>query len=117
MSSRRGEGCPRSDIYALGAVLYHLLAGRPPFQAPTVEQVLLEVIDLEPEPPLQVRRNSPRNSEGPSPKSEIPKIGTPADPDPVRGSELGLLSEFGIRISDLDILCLKCLEKEPIHRY
>ena len=45
-----------SDLYSLGAVLYHLLTGRPPFQGETVPAVLKQV---EMEEPLSPRRLNP----------------------------------------------------------
>ncbi len=42
------------DIYGLGAILYHLLAGRPPFQAPTPIDTLRQVVDRDPVPPRQI---------------------------------------------------------------
>ncbi|MBI2827076.1 MAG: serine/threonine protein kinase [Planctomycetia bacterium] len=69
---------PVSDVYALGAVLYELLVGRPPFRSETVLGTLQQVICDDPIAPSRVQRGLPR---------------------------------------DVETICLKCLAKDPRHRY
>ncbi len=54
---------PLSDIYALGAILYEMLTGRPPFQGTTIVEVLDLVQKQEPVPPSRLQPNVPRDLE------------------------------------------------------
>lgn len=54
---------PHTDVYALGAILYELLAGRPPFQGQETIDLLMKVATEEPPPPRQFKGGTPRDLE------------------------------------------------------
>jgi WD40 repeat protein len=62
-SGQGAELGPAADVYALGALLYECLTGRPPFRAATVLDTLRQVVSEEPVPPRQLNAQVPRDLE------------------------------------------------------
>jgi tetratricopeptide (TPR) repeat protein len=59
----RGALGRHSDIYSLGALLYHVLTGRPAFVAETIEEILSQVLNVEPVSPRLLNGSVPRDLE------------------------------------------------------
>ena len=59
----RSDVGPAADVYSLGATLYALVTGRPPFQAATAMDTVLQVIGEEPVPPRLLNPSLPGDLE------------------------------------------------------
>jgi serine/threonine protein kinase len=60
---RRGEVGTAADVYVLGATLYCTVTGRPPFQAATPMDTVIQVLSDEPVPPRRLNASIPPDLE------------------------------------------------------
>lgn len=66
MSPEQAEGKAvdaRTDVYGVGAVLFAMLTGRPPYEADTLQALVLAVISQEPDRPRSINTEIPENLE------------------------------------------------------
>jgi WD40 repeat protein/serine/threonine protein kinase/Tfp pilus assembly protein PilF len=61
--AKHRQATTASDIYSLGAILYHLLTSRPPFEAETVTATLQKLLHTEPVAPRLLNAKVPRDLE------------------------------------------------------
>lgn len=53
-----------ADVYGLGATLYTLVTGQPPYDGPTAQAVLKQILQVDPRPPRRLRADLPHEVQG-----------------------------------------------------
>jgi serine/threonine protein kinase len=82
----------RTDIWALGVILYEMLTGRGPFEADNLHHLLNKIVNDEPVWPRQVVND--------------------------RTAKIAPSSKGALSVNrDLELVCMKCLHKDKRHRY
>jgi len=109
-----GEVGPRSDVYSLGAVLFHALTGHPPFEADTAHQVLIKAATQD-APPL-VGEQTPSDEEIPQDLAAIISKSLIKEPENRYQSARALAEDLSKFLAGKEVSALPLSESEKLKR-